>query len=214
MLKNLEQEQLASYEGEGYCIHFRCRPSAQSSRHCLEVNFRRLQILESFVDARTPVDKEEDLLQNLAAVRSTRVSQTVWDEPLSEPLRQRWIIFQEQFNSIPNISIPRWLGKFTDALAIEIHGFSNASDRAIAAVVYLRVLQELDPAHLTLLSSRTKVARIKRLTIARLKLTETTLFVWQVSHIQATFDLEQAPVHLWTDLTITLAWIQGHPSRW
>lgn len=99
-------------------------------------------------------------------------------------------------------------------MAIEIHGFADASQHALAAVIYLRVLTELDDVRVSLVSAKTKVAPLKHVTIPRLELSAAVLLVRQVHQLRETLDYPHAPIHLWTDSTVALTWIKGHPSRW
>ncbi|KMQ88303.1 gag-pol polyprotein precursor [Lasius niger] len=119
------------------------------------------------------------LMQELWAIRLD------WDEELPSHLQTRWEEFIRSLPQVANISMPRWLGISPQMLGLEIHGFSDASQDAIAAVIYLRVINDLDLARVTLAVAKTKSLHTDRI-----------------------------PLHLWTDSTIALTWIKGHPSRW
>ena len=54
--------------------------------------------------------------------------------------------------------------------SVQLHGFSDASENAYAGVVYLWVSDTSRNVHLALVTSKTKVASIKRLSIPRLEL--------------------------------------------
>ena len=58
-------------------------------------------------------------------------------------------------------------------LSTEIHGFSDASELAYAAVVYLRITDASNQVHISLVMSKSRVAPIKRLTIPRLAMWST-----------------------------------------
>ena len=92
-----------------------------------------------------------------------------------------------------------------------MHGFSNASGRAYAAVVYLCVNNK--KRSVVLVASKTKVAPVKQVLLPRLELCAARLLSKLVKHVQDVLTLS-CPVHLWSDSTITLAWIHGHPTRW
>lgn len=67
--------------------------------------------------------------------------------------------------------IPRcYYDKRTSVASIELHDFSDASEQAYAAVVYLQIECTDGSTQVALISSKTKVAPIKRLTILRLEL--------------------------------------------
>ena len=72
---------------------------------------------------------------------------------------------------VDGVEISRcYFDKKTQLVALELHGFSDASENAYAAVVYLRMTDIFGRKQVSLISSKTKVAPIKRLTIPRLEL--------------------------------------------
>ena len=137
-----------------------------------------------------------------------------WDEKLPDNLSHLWLQFLEQLEDISLISIPRWLGTSSNMITVEIHGFSDASQYAMAAVLYIRVIYDLDNLQTTLLRAKTKVSPLKRMTIPRLELTAAAILTREAAHVRDILGLAHAPIHLWTDSSVTLTWIKGHPSRW
>ncbi|KMQ86872.1 hypothetical protein RF55_14028 [Lasius niger] len=67
-----------------------------------------------------------------------------WDSPFPDDLKGWWNEYYYSLKHLPNISIPRWTNQSPKDLSIELHGFSDASSQAYAAVVYLRVLNSMD----------------------------------------------------------------------
>ena len=96
---------------------------------------------------------------------------------------------------------------------MEIHGFSDASELAYAAVVYLRIMDTYNNAHVSLVTSKSKVAPIKRLTIPRLELCGAQLLAQLIHHVRQVFDIPLSQVSAWTDSTIVLNWLDGSPRR-
>lgn len=138
-----------------------------------------------------------------------------WDDPLPRPLAERWEALDRDLAGVAGCSVPRWLGTSLSAPAVELHGFSDASQAALGAVLYLRVLDEtLGNARVTLLGAKSKVAPLKKQTIPRLELSAAHLLARLTAHAISVLDLRDAPVHLWVDSSVALAWIQGAPSRW
>ncbi|XP_071573941.1 uncharacterized protein [Temnothorax nylanderi] len=135
-----------------------------------------------------------------------------WDEPLPSQLSSRWLIIRKELTSLIKLSIPRWYSTWSTS-SVEFHGFSDASQLAMAAVVYVTV-HGSNGATISLVCSKTKVAPLKRLTIPRLELTAALLLSRLMQNVQATLKLNVTAIHLWTDSVVTLTWIKSHASRW
>ncbi|GFY36865.1 DUF5641 domain-containing protein [Trichonephila clavipes] len=89
-----------------------------------------------------------------------------WDEPLSNTIAKESNDFVSILPVIQNIHVPRHvIGKGR----IIIHGFVNTSTAAYAAVLYAQSISEEDVST-RLLCSKSRVAPVKPITIARLEL--------------------------------------------
>ncbi|XP_011859086.1 PREDICTED: uncharacterized protein LOC105556600 [Vollenhovia emeryi] len=135
-----------------------------------------------------------------------------WDEPLDEASTRSWLKYQAALPLLEEIQIPRWIGPVSTG-HIEIHGFCDASELAYAAVTYLRT-EHSGSWRTRLIAAKMMVAPIKQISLPRLELCAATLLARLVSYVRSTLDLVGAPVHLWSDSTVALGWIQDHPSRW
>ncbi|XP_029680155.1 uncharacterized protein LOC115245812 [Formica exsecta] len=136
-----------------------------------------------------------------------------WDDCLSPQLRHRWTHLRSELSDLTSITIPRWLS-LTPSTMVELHGFSDASQLAMAAAVYIKVISHPTEPIITLVCAKTKVAPLKRLTIPRLELTAAVLLSRLISYVQRTLELAEIPIYLWTDSSVSLTWINSHPSRW
>ncbi|XP_057324217.1 uncharacterized protein LOC130666910 [Microplitis mediator] len=135
-----------------------------------------------------------------------------WDTPLAANQRHKWRNFKNELKLISEIKIPRWIHSSTCSTT-EIHGFSDASQLAMAAAVFIKVHTPAHGVRVTLLCSKTKAAPLKRLTIARLELTAAHMLAKLTKHCQSTLNLTQSPIYLWTDSTITLTWIKRSSQK-
>jgi len=115
---------------------------------------------------------------------------------------------------LEEIRIPRWLTCDIPGSQLEIHGFADASERAYAAVVYLRTRAPTGRIKVRLVSAKTKVAPLKQVSLPRLELCAATLLARLVLHVTRTLEMNNASIFLWSDSTVTLGWIKAHPVTW
>jgi hypothetical protein len=110
--------------------------------------------------------------------------------------------------------IPRcYFPKEAKIVSTQLHGFSDASELAYAGVVYLRMCDSEGNVHVSLVTSKTKVAPIKRLTIPRLELCGAHLLAQLLHHVREALHVHPQDVHAWTDSTIVINWLDGNPRR-
>lgn len=84
----------------------------------------------------------------------------------------------------------------------------------MAAVVFCRNIASDGQVSIQFVCAKTKVAPLKRLTIPRLELTGAVLLIKLTARVITSLQREDIKVYLWTDSTITLTWVTGHPAQW
>ena len=94
----------------------------------------------------------------------------------------------------------------------QLHGFSDASEQAIAAVAYLRTVYEAGDVDVRLIASKTKVAPLKKQSIPRLELMGAYILSQLVDTACNAFKLLpfEVEVYYWVDSFTTLCWIKNH----
>lgn len=137
-----------------------------------------------------------------------------WDEPISNELINEWNTYRAEFAKFSEIQIPRWLGTRNDDRTVELHGFSDASRSAYAAVVYVRIVDSTNNVKTSLVAAKTRVAPVKQISIPRLELCGAVLLTRLLVETSEVLNVQKNNVHAWTDSTIVLAWLNSHPSRW
>ena len=111
-------------------------------------------------------------------------------------------------------NLPRcYFPKDATVIYQQLHGFSDASELAYSAVLYLRQVDSTGAVHIALVAAKTKVAPIKRQSIPRLELCGAVLLAQLLHHCQTTFELPLRDTFAWTDSTIVLNWLAGNPRR-
>ncbi|GFW26466.1 integrase catalytic domain-containing protein [Trichonephila clavipes] len=127
---------------------------------------------------------------------------------LMAPVISKAKIFLQQ--NINNIEIPRRiLVAFPEVT--EIHGIADASERCYGAAVYCKSKNLKSENLVRLITSKSRVAPIKSLTIPRLELCAAVLLAKLVKRVVAALQLETAELYLWSDSMIVLAWLRKEP---
>ncbi|XP_065203500.1 uncharacterized protein LOC135833661 [Planococcus citri] len=138
-----------------------------------------------------------------------------WDDQIAPSMQLR---FDEFFTKIPllaDFSIERYLATGDPTLMqYEVHGFSDASQQAYAACVYIR---RCNGATVTvrLVQAKTRVApRTTARTIPQLELCGALLLVKLLQEVTSALGYPIAQCYLYTDSTIVLAYLAKDAGHW
>lgn len=137
-------------------------------------------------------------------MRQLHMKKLRWKERVSEEDRLAWERWRDGLRELRHLRAPRW--KNVGAL-VAIHGFADASEVAYGAVVYLQLKDETGE-RMVFFASKARVAPTKTLTIPRLELCAALLLSKLTSSVIAAIGAEGKPVFVWSDSTITLAWLK------
>ena len=107
---------------------------------------------------------------------------------MPNPLIKEWNSVFNGLCDANSISISRWVS-YDPTAYIEVHGFGDASSKAIAAAAYIRVIKAYQ-AKSSLLVAKTRLAPVKTVFIARLEFYAAVLFAKLTHHVIKTFSLE------------------------
>lgn len=136
-----------------------------------------------------------------------------WDTIIPSPLAEQWSELRNSFSQLQDLKIDRWINTTTSS-TIEIHGFSDASNHAYAAAIYVRTISQNGDISVRLLCAKTKVSPLKTISLPRLELCGAVLLSRLMLRVQTAMHFQSITSFCWTDSTIVLAWIKGSPSRW
>ncbi|UYV71685.1 hypothetical protein LAZ67_9000041 [Cordylochernes scorpioides] len=145
---------------------------------------------------------------------------TSWDEPIESDIKKsdiksNWNKFQTQLSCLKEIKIPRYLNSSSSEIEeLQLHGFCDASLNAYSAVFYLKTRFKNQKIKINLITSKTKVAPLKTITIPRLELSAALLLAQLNQVILESFPFQPDKTFLWTDSQICIDWIRSDASRW
>ncbi|GFX39023.1 integrase catalytic domain-containing protein [Trichonephila clavipes] len=132
-----------------------------------KINFSKRDVLSEIARLYDPlgligpiVTKAKIFIQELWKIKLD------WSEQLPPDAMEEWMNFYQKLAKVNNLKIPRCI-LLPATIRIEIHGFSDASERAYAAVVYIKCFNESGQSQTRLLCSKSRVAPLKTLTIPR-----------------------------------------------
>lgn len=127
---------------------------------------------------------------------------------------RKWILTRNQLTLLERIRIPCWT-RGDDQKCMELHGFRDASSKeAYITIIYLRVQRKDKFLHSVVLTSKTRVAPLKTVSILRLKLCSAVLLVETMKQLKKALGWNEIPATYWTDSTTVLSWIQKPATNW
>lgn len=135
---------------------------------------------------------------------------SAWDEALPSDLTLKWNEFIADISALETLRIPRHVC-CPSPVTLEIHSFSDASEKAYGAAVYLRSIDELGNVYSKLLCSKSKVALIKTVTIPCLELCAAQMSAILVNKVKESLDVNITGIYYWCDSTIVLSWLKLEP---
>ncbi|XP_062703569.1 uncharacterized protein LOC134286024 [Aedes albopictus] len=151
-------------------------------------------------------------MQQLWTIRDENGHPLDWDQSVPPTVGEAWRNFHEQLPILNQPKIERCV-IIPEAVAIEIHCFSDASEKAYGACLYVRSMNAVGKVKVQLLSSKSKIAPLKCQTIPRLELCGAVLGVELFQKVHESIKIA-ASCYFWTDSTCVLRWIQAPPTTW
>ncbi|XP_070855517.1 uncharacterized protein [Drosophila suzukii] len=134
-----------------------------------------------------------------------------WDDPLPTKLADNWLKWRADLDTLQKFQLPRFVAN--DADNIELHGFSDASTRAYAAVVYSRVTNDDGFISVSLVAAKTRVAPLKQQSLPRLELCAALLLSQLIRSISSGLRHKNITVFAWSDSSIVLSWLSYAPAQ-
>ncbi|XP_028407859.1 uncharacterized protein LOC114530488 [Dendronephthya gigantea] len=139
----------------------------------------------------------------------------VWDKPLPEEYRQPWEVWRRSLTELRQVMLPRsyTATSLSEAKQIEVHTFSDASQEAIAAVSYLRIVLNDNKIEVSFLIGKAKLAPSHATTIPRLELCAAVLAVEITELVLEELPIKASSVTYYSDSKVILGYILNETRR-
>lgn len=139
-----------------------------------------------------------------------------WDEEIDDEALQKWTRWTSLLKQVAAIRIPRcYFGDShsSEIDSLQLHIFMDASEHAYGCVAYFRAVVN-DQVKTSLVTSRTKVAPLKRQSIPRLELMAAVLGSRMLRTVQSQHSLPINKYFLWSDSQTVLSWIRSDQLKY
>lgn len=137
-----------------------------------------------------------------------------WDQVPPRDISDDWQRFCNELHHLQNISIKRQILS-KSVQSFDLHGFSDASESAYAACVYIRCVHFDSSVTVHLLISKTRVTPIKqRLTVPKAELAGAHLLTRLLVRVSESLKLRTSlhkNTYAWSDSIIVLCWLRTQP---
>ena len=141
-------------------------------------------------------------------------SNTDWDDPVTSEQADQHRKWREELPLLKEIQLDRCYFSGGVPSSVELHGYSDASQDAYAAVVYLRATYPTAPPSVQLVISKSKVAPLKTRSVPQLELCGAKLLAMLLTTTRQTLDIPIEDVYSYTDSTIVLGWLGGESGKY
>ncbi|CAG9109947.1 unnamed protein product [Plutella xylostella] len=135
-----------------------------------------------------------------------------WDEPLPSEIKKRWNEITKSLSLLNAVRCPRIM--VCDAhKTVQLHIFSDASERAYGACAYVRSVDSTGDVTVRLLIAKSRIVPIKPATIPRLELCGALMGARLFEKVVDSLRIKIDQIFFWSDSTIVLGWLRMLPCK-
>ncbi|MCG8033352.1 MAG: hypothetical protein JAZ03_14395, partial [Candidatus Thiodiazotropha taylori] len=139
------------------------------------------------------------------------------DDPLPDKLHARWDDWRNGLKDLVMVNIQRCVKPrdFGAVKVAEMHHFSDASTSGYGQCSFLRLIDDSDQVHCSLLMGKSRVTPLKPITIPRLELSAALLSVKIGSSLEQELDFKGLSLShfYWTDSKVVLGYLSNEARR-
>lgn len=139
---------------------------------------------------------------------------TDWDQKVPDSLRASWEKWQRNLSLFNTLRLPRCYKPrdFGKVPPLELQNFSDASSYGYGQCSYLRLVDDQNRIHCTLVMAKSRVALLKPITIPRLELTAALVSAKVSAFLQKELEYDEMKMFYWADSEVVLGYI-GNDAR-
>ena len=138
-----------------------------------------------------------------------------WDDILPDSLKSRWEKWRNSLFHLGTLHVNRCFKppNFGEVKEAQLHHFSDASLDGYGQCSYLRILNESQEVHCSLVIGKARVAPLKSITIPRLELTAALVSIKMSTLLHDELEYETISDIFWTDSRVVLGYIANDSRR-
>lgn len=154
-------------------------------------------------------------VQGKLLLRELTANATDWDSSLPASGQELWDSWKNSLQELQHIQVPRSYGLVSPSGAkfTELSVFSDASEKIIAAVAYLKTVDSNGNCHAGFITGKARLAPLPELSIPRLELCAAVLSVNMMETIIAEIAVRFDEINLYTDSRVVLGYICNEKRR-
>ncbi|XP_044757810.1 uncharacterized protein LOC123315965 [Coccinella septempunctata] len=154
------------------------------------------------------------IIQAKLLIQEIWKTNTSWDEPPTEHIRNTWKNFRNELPKLEEIQVQRWI-HLRRGQPLEIHGFSDASLKAYGAAVYIKTTDINGNTHVGFLASKSKVSPLKNTkAIPQLELCAALLLAKLIKRCITALNHNNSKIFTWSDSQVVISWINADAGKW
>ncbi|XP_021366693.1 uncharacterized protein LOC110459000 [Mizuhopecten yessoensis] len=148
-------------------------------------------------------------------LRNMMSSTTDWDESLSEDFKSDWNMWQRSLHDLESVKIPRPYNilKKEEVVKKGLHVFCDASEKAVAAVAFLKAEDSENNIQFGFVLGKSRVAPKQGHTIPRLELCAALLAVEVAEIVSQELDMPPQGITYYTDSKVVLGYLNNKTRR-
>lgn len=135
-----------------------------------------------------------------------------WDELAPIDIQRDWQRFVQNLKHLKDFKLQR-LVLINSPEVIELHSFSDSSESAYGACIYMRSINVDGQIFVRLLCSKSRVAPLRSMTIPRLELCAALLAARLTASVLESLRYKPTAIYHWCDSSVVISWINSDISK-